>query len=148
MRNELSNDLCATHPMSGMQIYVIRRDIIPQFYESRRVSFRKVNSPTPKSVFGARMRQARERLGLAQDRLGVLIGIDEHSASARMSRYETGVHEPPLATARRMAEVLKVPVAYLYCVEDDLAEILWQSSQLTEADRQVLITSLRERAKA
>ena len=134
--------------MVGLHIYVIRRDIIPQSYESRRVNFGKVASSTQKSVFGARMRQARERLGLAQDRLGVLIGIDEHSASARMSRYETGVHEPPLATARRMAEVLKVPVAYLYCAEDDLAEILWQSSLLTEADRQVLITSLRERAKA
>ena len=46
------------------------------------------------------MRSARERLGIPQDRLGVLIGIDEGSASARMSRYETGVHEPPVAIAR------------------------------------------------
>lgn len=68
------------------------------------------------------MRAARERLGLPQDRLGVLIGIDEGSASARMSRYETGVHEPAIATARLIARALRVPLPYLYCDDDLLAE--------------------------
>jgi len=116
-----------------------------RFYESRRVLDKKNASSTQTHVFGARMRQARERLGLAQDRLGVLIGIDEHSASARMSRYETGVHQPPVSTARRMAEVLEVPLAFLYCAEDDLAEILQLANKLSAVDRQILISSLRER---
>jgi transcriptional regulator with XRE-family HTH domain len=38
-------------------------------------------------------------MGLPQDKLGVLIGIDERSSSARMSRYENGVHEPPIQVA-------------------------------------------------
>lgn len=55
------------------------------------------------TVFGRRLRQARKWAGLPQDRLGVAIGLDETTSSARISRYETGVHEPPIATARLLA---------------------------------------------
>lgn len=91
------------------------------------------------------MRQARERQGLPQDKLGVLIGIDEHSASARMSRYESGVHEAPVDTARLIARVLQVPVAFLYCDDDNLAELLLTASQLTEEDRVLLVQSVQSR---
>lgn len=47
------------------------------------------------NLFGRRLREARQLADIPQDRLGVKIGLDEHTASARMSRYETGVHEPP-----------------------------------------------------
>lgn len=70
------------------------------------------------------MREARLRARLPQDRLGVLIGLDESSSSARISRYETGVHEPSLPTARAIATALRVPLAYLYCEDDVTAEIL------------------------
>jgi transcriptional regulator with XRE-family HTH domain len=91
------------------------------------------------------MRQARERLGLPQDQLGVLIGIDEHSASARMSRYESGVHEAPIATARLIAKVLNVPLAFLYCDDEDLAEILLVASQLPNEDRVSILKSMQLR---
>ena len=91
------------------------------------------------------MRAARERLGLPQDRLGVLIGIDEGSASARMSRYETGVHEPPVATSRLIAMALQVPMAYLYCEDDDLAQVIVKASQLSPVDRVALHRFLDER---
>lgn len=65
-----------------------------------------------------------------QDRLGVLIGLDEGSSSARMSRYESGRHEPPYRVALRIAEVLEVPVAYFYCDRDDLAELLCVAGKL------------------
>ncbi|QHE84896.1 helix-turn-helix domain-containing protein [Hydrogenophaga sp. BPS33] len=80
----------------------------------------------PSTLFGRRLREARSRAGIPQDKLGVAIGLDESSSSARMSRYETGVHEPPFATAQALAKVLKVPVAYFYCDEDRLAEFLIQ----------------------
>lgn len=70
------------------------------------------------------MREARTRLGIPQDKLGVMIGLDEGSASARISRYETGEHEPPYATAQNLAAALEVPVAYLYCDDDELAEMI------------------------
>ena len=82
------------------------------------------------SVFGRRLKEARVRAGLPQDRLGVLIGLDEGCSSARMSRYESGRHEPPYKVAVRIAEVLEVPVAYFYCDRDDLAELLRVAGKL------------------
>ncbi|AUB80487.1 helix-turn-helix domain-containing protein [Candidatus Thiodictyon syntrophicum] len=85
--------------------------------------------------FGARLRQARERAGLAQDKLGVLIGLDEGCSSARISRYETGVHEPPFETARKLAQVLGVSVTYFYCEDDWLADLVLRLTVLTPAQR-------------
>jgi transcriptional regulator with XRE-family HTH domain len=56
--------------------------------------------------------------------LGVAIGIDESSARARISRYELGVHEPPLPTVRLIADALNVPLSYLYCEDDRIALLL------------------------
>jgi len=91
------------------------------------------------------MRQARERLGVPQDKLGVMIGLDEETASARISRYETGVHEPQIAIARSIAKALKVPLAYLYCDEDDLASIIDGAARLSVHDRSTLVESIRQR---
>jgi len=41
-----------------------------------------------------------------------------------MSRYETGVHEPPFKTIEKIAIILKVPAAYFFCEDDRLAEIM------------------------
>lgn len=76
------------------------------------------------SIFGRRMREARLRSGIPQDRLGVMIGLDEGCSSARMSRYENGIHEPPFPVIESIAEILKVPVAYFFCDDDRLAEII------------------------
>jgi transcriptional regulator with XRE-family HTH domain len=92
--------------------------------------------------FGLRLRQARERAGLAQDKLGVLIGLDEGCSSARISRYETGVHEPPFETARKLAQVLGVSVTYFYCEDDWLADIVLKLTVLTAAQRADLVAWL------
>jgi len=70
------------------------------------------------------MRSRREALGWSQEKVGVLIGLDESSSRARISRYELGVHEPPVATARLIADALKVPLPFLYCDDDDIAALL------------------------
>ena len=79
---------------------------------------------SPSTVLAKRLRQAREAAGLPQDKLGVLIGLDEGCSSARISRYESGKHQPPLATARLLAKRLNVPLPYLYCEDDLLAEAI------------------------
>lgn len=76
------------------------------------------------SIVGRRMRERREALGLAQEKVGVAIGLDESSARARISRYELGVHEAPVPTAKQIASALKVPLAYLYCEDDSTANLL------------------------
>ena len=95
----------------------------------------------PSTLFGRRLRAARNRAGIPQDKLGVMIGLDEGSSSARMSRYETGIHEPPFATAQSLGRVLKVPAAYFYCEDDRLAELLIQY-EMFDAQRRLQVLSL------
>ena len=97
-------------------------------------------SPPEKSLFGRRLREARLRAGVAQDKLGVMIGLDEGSSSARMSRYENGVHEPPFIWVERMADALGVPTAFFYCADNRLAEIMLAYSTLSEKKRKALYT--------
>jgi len=85
------------------------------------------------NIFGQRLRAARERIGMPQDKLGVKIGLDESTSSARISRYETGVHLPPYDIARKLAETLDVPVAYLYCDDEQLADLLLRLSKLNRS---------------
>lgn len=68
-----------------------------------------------------RLKAARLKAGLSQQKLGILAGIDEATASARMNQYEKGIHTPDFALACRLAEVLNIPACYFYTVEDDLA---------------------------
>ncbi|OQX01961.1 MAG: transcriptional regulator [Thiothrix lacustris] len=97
----------------------------------------------PQSLFGSRLRAARIRAGLPQDRLGVLIGLDEGCSSARISRYETGTHAPPFEIAQSLAAVLSVPVAYFYCPQEKLAEVLVELYGLAEAELQLVLEELR-----
>lgn len=94
-------------------------------------------SPTPpsKTLFGRRLRDARLRAGLAQDKLGIMIGLDEGCSSARMSRYENGVHEPPLLIAEQIAKVLGLSACYFYCSDERLAEIILNYSTLSDEER-------------
>lgn len=72
-----------------------------------------------------RLKEARLKAGLSQQKLGILAGIDEATASARMNQYERGIHTPDSALACRLAQVLKIPSCYFYAVEDDLALIIF-----------------------
>jgi transcriptional regulator with XRE-family HTH domain len=83
----------------------------------------RLGVPIP-SVVGRRIKALREELGLSQEKVGVAIGIDESSSRARISRYELGVHEPPVPTARLIAGALGVPLTYLYCEDDKIAALL------------------------
>lgn len=97
-----------------------------------------------KSVFSRRLREARVRSGIAQDKLGVMIGLDEGCSSARMSRYENGVHEPPFPTIENIARVLDVPVAYFFCDDDRLAEIMSIYSSAAEDKRLAMYKAVTE----
>jgi len=90
------------------------------------------------------MRSRREELGWSQEKVGVLIGIDESSARARISRYELGTHEPPLKTARLITEALGVPLAYLYCEDDEVAHVLMRLSKLKPTTRKQTLSRLLE----
>jgi len=116
----------------ALLFYERRRDSTNRIYEYRRMAPPSKPSST---VFGRRLRQARLSAGIPQDRLGVAIGLDEATASARVSRYETGVHATPFTTAQQLAAVLGVPTAFLYCEDDELAEMILGWSRLSAKER-------------
>jgi transcriptional regulator with XRE-family HTH domain len=89
-----------------------------------------------------RLKAARTRMGLPQDQLGVLAGLEESSSSARMSRYETGTHLPDERFAKRLADVLNVPLAYLYCDDDLVADILLRIGAMPVAKQKQLLRFL------
>nr|WP_314710740.1 helix-turn-helix transcriptional regulator [uncultured Comamonas sp.] len=86
--------------------------------------------------WGARLKQARLAAGLSQKMLGIEAGIDAFVASTRINRYELGIHKPDLLTVRRLAEVLKVPMAFFYAdTEDEIAELLFKYGKADEEVR-------------
>ena len=68
-----------------------------------------------------RLKQARLRAGLSQEKLGKLAGIDPMSASARMNQYERGKHSPDYQLMCRVAEILNMPVSWFYTEDEELA---------------------------
>lgn len=95
--------------------------------------------PHISNVFAMRLRLARIGKGLSQEKLGILAGIDQSSASARMNQYERGKHVPDLLMASKIAEALELPTAYFYIEDDLLAEILQSGYSLNiEQKKQVL----------
>lgn len=87
----------------------------------------KINDDSP---LPQRLKQARKRQGLSQKQLGILAGIDEFVASARMNQYENGVHAPDFKTVLALSRVLNIPTAFLFCIEDELADKIldWSNS--------------------
>ncbi|EPE4836150.1 helix-turn-helix domain-containing protein [Yersinia enterocolitica] len=71
-----------------------------------------------------RLKEARLRAGLSQEKLGILAGIDEASASARMNQYEKGKHTPDFEMACKLAKVLDIPESYLYTKDNLMAEMM------------------------
>ena len=74
-------------------------------------------------------------MGWSQEKIGVAIGIDESSSRARISRYELGVHEPPVPTARLIAHAVGAPLTYLYCEDDKVAALLLALHKMKPAAR-------------
>lgn len=76
-----------------------------------------------------RLSDARTEAGLSQKALGILAGLDPSVASPRINQYERGVHSPSFPMLVALARVLKVPVAYFYCQDEDSAAMLLAYSQ-------------------
>ncbi len=87
-----------------------------------------------------RLKQARLRAGLSQEKLGKLAGIDPMSASARMNQYERGKHAPDYQLMCRVAEILSMPVSWFYTQDDEQARLQEILYMLPPADRKRLLT--------
>ena len=61
--------------------------------------------------------------------------MEPNTASARMNQYEKGKYAPDFLTMRRIAKELDVPVAYFYCEEDVLSELICALGKLSSTDQ-------------
>ncbi|MHC5350487.1 helix-turn-helix domain-containing protein [Metapseudomonas furukawaii] len=100
------------------------------------------------STLSKRLKEARLRAGLSQESLGIQIGIDPASASARMNRYELGKRVPDPELVERLAVELGLPAAYFYAVDDDEAALLIKFHNLSSAARRKVLLYLEEQGSA
>lgn len=94
------------------------------------------------STLSLRLRTARKAAGFSQEQLGIYIGLEPASASARMNRYEQGTRVPDLELVARIADALKLPAAYFYATQEDEAELLRRFHFLTTDERKRLLDQL------
>ncbi|MEZ9819874.1 helix-turn-helix domain-containing protein [Shewanella sp. 10N.286.45.A1] len=91
-----------------------------------------------------RLKQARKAMGISQKQLGIQLGMEPGTASARMNHYEKGKHTPDYATLKAMADELGVPVAYFFCESESTAELLCLLERMTEVERADLVKKIKK----
>jgi len=70
--------------------------------------------------------------------------MDEQNTGApRISRYETGLHDPDPKTAEAIAKALGLPLAYFYATSDPLAEIILLVAKMPEDRQREAVTALK-----
>jgi|TARA_R110002050_G_scaffold46605_5_gene109581 transcriptional regulator with XRE-family HTH domain len=92
-----------------------------------------------------RLKQARKAMGISQKQLGIQLGMEPGTASARMNHYEKGKHTPDYATLKAMADELGVPVAYFFCESESTAELLCLLEKMTEEEKSALVDIIMKR---
>ena len=95
-------------------------------------------------LFARRLKAARLRCELSQERLGVAAGVDEFSASARINQYERGKHTPDTLMASHLAKALDIPLSYFWAEDEDEAELLRLYHNLPQKLRRQFLRSLQE----
>ncbi|MEA9774199.1 MULTISPECIES: helix-turn-helix domain-containing protein [Xanthomonas] len=91
---------------------------------------------SPRALFAARLKQARELQGIPSQRaLGVLMGLDKKLASSRVNRYENETSGIDLDGLGKLADTLGVPMAYLVAEDDDMADAILRLGEMSSEDR-------------
>ncbi|MBW3531907.1 MULTISPECIES: helix-turn-helix transcriptional regulator [Shewanella] len=97
----------------------------------------KIINPLP-----LRLKQARIAKGISQKQLGIQLGMEVGTASARMNQYEKGKHTPDYQTLKAIADELGVPVAYFFCESESTAKLLCLLEKMTEEEKSNLIEQI------
>ncbi|MEZ9556340.1 helix-turn-helix domain-containing protein [Vibrio sp. BS-M-Sm-2] len=95
----------------------------------------------------ARLKEVRKKAKISQKELGLRIGIDESSASARMNQYEKGKHTPDISTLKKMADELGVPLNYFFCEDECSANLVFLINELDKNQKQELIVHIENTFK-
>jgi transcriptional regulator with XRE-family HTH domain len=90
-----------------------------------------------------RLKQARMKKGMTQQKLGELLGLDPNNASARMNQYERGKHNPDYTTMKRISDILDVPTSYFYCEDEYEASILKAAHHLNTEQKLLVLAFIQ-----
>ncbi|KAF1687972.1 DNA-binding protein [Pseudoxanthomonas broegbernensis] len=93
---------------------------------------------SPRSLFAARLIQARQLRGLSQRALGDRMGLGKDKGSSRINRYEHQVTAIGFDNLGLLAQLLDVPVAYLLADDAAMADAILALAQADEGQRDVL----------
>lgn len=89
-----------------------------------------------------RLKTARKSAGITQQNLGIRLGMEPNTASARMNQYEKGKHTPDYQTMQRIAKELGVPVAYFYCDDELMAKLICALDKLDDEAKLKLLDEI------
>ncbi|WP_253910972.1 helix-turn-helix domain-containing protein, partial [Xanthomonas phaseoli] len=103
--------------------------------------------PAPREIVAARLRQARERRGLSQREVGIRMGLEKDTASARISRYESASMSISLEALFEMAVALDVPPAFLLASSPGMADAILALGEQSDRQQDQLAKALVELSK-
>ncbi|GAA0786754.1 transcriptional regulator [Shewanella aestuarii] len=84
-------------------------------------------------------------MGISQKQLGIQLGMEPGTASARMNHYEKGKHTPDYTTLKAIADELGVPVAYFFCESETTAQLLCLLEKMSEEEKIALVDIITKR---
>ncbi|CAD0348243.1 hypothetical protein NCPPB940_33620 [Xanthomonas hortorum pv. taraxaci] len=106
-------------------------------------TFVHVPKASPRALFAARLKQARELQGIPSQRaLGVLMGLDKKLASSRVNRYENETSGIDLDGLGKLAETLGVPMAYLVAEDEETARAIMALAKMSARERRKALAQL------
>ncbi|KAF1716848.1 transcriptional regulator [Pseudoxanthomonas yeongjuensis] len=92
----------------------------------------------PGTIYGRRLREARESRGFSQTGLGIAVGLDESGAGSLISRYENGIHQPKLGRQELFARALELPLTYFYTEDDEAARLIANAARSDKPARRLV----------
>jgi transcriptional regulator with XRE-family HTH domain len=98
-------------------------------------------SETPRSLFAARLVQARQLRGLSQRALGDSMGLGKQKGSTRINRYEQQASAVGFDSLDSLAKALDVPPSYLLADNPAMADAILALSHI-EFERQASAAQL------
>lgn len=98
-------------------------------------------------IFANRLRHARQKAELTQEALGVAAGLAPEVARTRINRYEKGVNECDLRTAKRLADALGMPLAAFFAETDELADAIQALAKLSVEEQRKVVAELQLKAQ-
>jgi len=75
---------------------------------------------------------------MSQREVGIQMGLDKDTASARISRYESGAMSVSLEALFELAEALDVPAAYLVASSSEMANAIEAIGKQPLGDQEAL----------